>query len=178
MDELERHDMECPADKIGKVIGKSGAMIKKIEEMAGVSLDVNTSNNKITINGSPAAAALAQAEINKIIQARVEEIDISSALNLYLTTASTNALEQLRAQHPNLYFDVARSTGKFSMRGQPEELALLKQSLDNLGVVEETRELTAAEAVLIIGKKGATIEKITAEHKAAIEVEKKSDEDF
>ncbi|CAB9511283.1 High density lipoprotein binding protein [Seminavis robusta] len=176
IEDMQKTTISCPSEKMGKVIGKSGAMIKKIEEKAGVSMDVDTDKSTITIHGSDASIADAQMEINKIVMAAAEELELPQESILYLTTASTGAMSDMRQRHPDMYLEVARNTHKFTMRGQPEQLAAVKQSLQAMGVAKRERELTAAEAVLLIGKKGANIEKITSSYKVAIEVSKKSEE--
>ena len=170
-------EMQCPADKMGHVIGKNGAMAKKIEEKASVSLDIDAEKGIITISGSPAAFPAAKAEIEKIVNAKDEEIDVTPQLVMYLTNSrAINALESLREENPDVYFDVTRKSKTIQVRGHPDDIAKFKGSLRDLGVVSKNRELTATEANLVIGKKGASIERIISNNKAAIDIEKKSED--
>jgi len=178
VEDLQKEEMECPADKISKVIGKKGATVKRIEETASVSLDIDADKHIIVINGgSPAAFAAAKEEITKIIMTKEEDVDVPSSLILYLATnKNITVLEELKAAHREVHFDVTRTNKKIPMRGLAEDIAKVKQSLISLNVVQQERELTSAEAMLVIGKKGATIDRITAQYKAAIDVEKKGDD--
>lgn len=176
VEELEKKEIECPADKLGKVIGKGGANIKKIEEKAGVSLDVDAENNIITINGSLEAFAIAEAEITKIIMATSEDVDVPPSYILYLTNANGNTIvNEMKEANPDVYFDVNRRSKKIPMRGQPADIAKVKECLVNLGVTQQEKEVTSAEAQIIIGKKGSNIQKITTQFMVAIDVEKKEE---
>jgi len=174
--ELDKKELECPSDKMGRVIGKGGAMMKQIEEKANVSLDVDPEKNLIVISGNPLSFPVAEAEISKIIQAAEESVDVPNHLILYLTTSRGNAIvNEIKEANPDVYMEVNRKSKTIPMRGQPGDIAKVKAALINLGVIEEQKELTAAEAQLVIGKKGANIDTITAQFKVAIEIEKKDD---
>ena len=174
--DLAQKEIECPAEKMGKVIGKAGATVKKIEEKAGVSLDVDPEKNVIVINGSSESFAIAEREIAKIIMQTEENVEVPPSYIQYLTNAKGNVIvKEMKEAHPDVHFDVNRRNKTIPMRGMPEDIAKVKSAMIDLGVIQQEKEVTPAEAQIIIGKKGSNIEQITAQYNIAIEVEKGED---
>lgn len=87
--ELTQESVDCPAEKIGRVIGKGGSSIKQIEEKAKVTMDVDSVASKIHLTGTQEAIQYAMAEIDRITMAVDEELHIPKILLHYLTTKVT-----------------------------------------------------------------------------------------
>lgn len=175
--ELTKKEVECPKAKLGKVIGKGGAMISKIQTSCKVLMDVDKDAQKITITGSEAAIQAAVDEIDKIVQMQEEEIEIEKMLLQYLTSKHVDTVEQLRREFPDSVVEVLRSNGKFLVRGAPGDVAAIKAKVFGLQVVSKSLQLQGGkEAAVLLGKKGATIDKICEAHAVSIEVDK-DDED-
>ena len=61
------------------------------------------------------------------------------------------------------------------MRGKTDAITALKQDIEKINVIEETIELDAREAGLVIGKGGATIKTLTDKFEVAIDVKDTND---
>lgn len=176
VDELQITELDCPLDKLSKVIGKEGRNVKKIEESASVALDINRETGKIIITGGNTTSFhMAIQAINRIVTEIEEEIEVSTEFITYMTSKHINALNDLRQGHPDVYFDVIRNRQTVAVRGPPTEVAKLKNDFRNLIISKSERRLTPDEALIVIGKKGATIDRIVSQQQAAIEIQKKDD---
>jgi predicted PilT family ATPase len=173
--ELTTVQVECPKGKLGVVIGKNGAMINKIMEMTKVSIDVRKEDSKIYVTGSASSVAAAVAEIDKITLATEDQFEISKELITYLTAREVSVIRGLRDQYSDIYLDVIRNNQKISVRGAPDKVGAVKSYLLGLDIVQKKRSLAGREVQTLVGRKGATIDKLTAEHKVAIDVEKVDD---
>ncbi|KAL3921110.1 MAG: hypothetical protein SGILL_002920 [Bacillariaceae sp.] len=175
--DLATKEMECQKDKMGQVIGKSGATISKLEETCSVAIDVDSDANKITITGSEAAIQLAMNEIDKIIAMEAEEVDLGKDLLRYLTAKYITILEDIRQAHPDAYVEVIRSSEKLSIRGPPQDLTLVKAKVMGLQLVSTSRLLEGRrESATLLGKKGVTIDRLCADHLVSIEVDRIDDD--
>jgi len=68
--ESSKNTMMIPSDKVGMVIGKAGARIREIENMAGVRLQLDSTGEpmrKIWIMGNDESVALAKSKIQEIL---------------------------------------------------------------------------------------------------------------
>ncbi|KAL3924527.1 MAG: hypothetical protein SGILL_000991 [Bacillariaceae sp.] len=170
--DLTTMEMECPSDKMGQVIGKSGTMIAKIQESCNVVLDVDKNTSKIVLTGSETAIQQAMDEIDRIIHMEEVEVDIEQDLLLYLTAKYVRAMEEIRREYPLARVEVIRSNGRLSIRGSPEDVNAVKSKVLGILVISKSRLLEGKKQIAtLLGKKGATIDKICADHSVSIEVE-------
>jgi rRNA processing protein Krr1/Pno1 len=174
--ELTTVQIDCPKGKLGSVIGKNGTMIKQIMESAKVTIEVHKLNNKINITGSEASVALAVAEIDKITRAIEDEFDLGKELLSYLTAKYVNVFSVLQKKNQDIYFDLSRNSGKAILRGTPERVEEAKKELLGIEVVSKDRALAGREFSILLGKKGATIDKLVAKHAVFIDVKKISED--
>jgi polyribonucleotide nucleotidyltransferase len=175
--DLETKEMVCPKEKMGQVIGKSGATITKIQEACSVAIDVDNDTDKITVTGSASAIQTAMNEIEKIIRMEEVEVEIGNNLLRYLTGKYINILEQIRQEHPDAHVDVVRSSDKLSIRGAPEDVAVVKAKVIGLQLISKSCRLEGRkEYATLLGKKGVTIDNLCADHLVSIEVERIDDD--
>jgi len=170
--ELSTKEMNCPQNRVGMVIGKNGSMIKQIQDACKVSMDVNKTTDKITITGNSASIQRAVKEIECIIQMKEEEIVIEKSLLNYLTAKYVNVIQLLREEYSGAFVDVSRAEGKLLIRGSPEQLTVIKGKIYGLDITSKERQLAGREYAVILGKKGATIDRLCSEHLVSIEVVK------
>ena len=84
--ELMVVSVDCPAKKIGLIIGRNGANIKMIEEKSHVSMDVDSVKSKIHLTGSHAAIQAAIVAIDRVVKSIDEEVHVSDDLITYMTS--------------------------------------------------------------------------------------------
>ncbi|KAG7355708.1 KH domain containing protein [Nitzschia inconspicua] len=175
--ELTKKEVECPTTKLGKVIGKGGATISMIQESCKVVMDVDKQTQKITITGSEDSIQAAINKIDKIVQLVEEEIEIEKNLLVYLTSKYVTVIEQLRSAIPDAHVETMRSNGKLLVRGAPEDVATIKTKVLGLQLISKTIQLQGGkEASVLLGRKGATVDKLCETHAVSIEVDKDSEE--
>lgn len=174
--ELATVQIECPKEKLGAIIGKNGSMIKQISEKTRVSIDVHKETNKIDITGSPESVEKAKAEIDKISRSVETELEIPKDIHSYVTSRHVDILATLKEKFDDVYLDLPRSSSKAVIRGSPEEAESIKKAILSIEVVKEEISLTGREFSYLLGKKGATIDRLVSSHKVSIDVNKK-DED-
>ncbi len=168
--ELSNKKLTCPKAKLGKVIGKNGTMIKQIQKKFKVSIQLDQATDEITITGAEASIERATTEIENIVRTEEEKIQLEKFLLDYLTSKYVHVLRKLREEYSNSFVDLQRSDGSLLIRGSPEDIAKIKATVFGEPVVVKERPLAGREAQIIIGKKGATIDRLCTEHEISIEV--------
>lgn len=93
--ELKTCVVDCPADKIGHVIGRNGSSLKQLEERTGVQVDVDKVGSKIHLQGSASALAAAIEEVENITLAVEEDIPLSSAVVDYFLSQRQAVLNKI-----------------------------------------------------------------------------------
>jgi predicted PilT family ATPase len=83
--DLISHKVDCPEEKLGRIIGKNGMNIKQLEDKSGCIIDVDKVMHQIHIQGNNVAIMSVVNEIETIIRSTMEEIDIDLAMYYYLT---------------------------------------------------------------------------------------------
>ena len=171
--ELITVQADCPKDKIGKVIGKNGAMIRQIQDLTNAIIDIRKDDDdKIGITGDAIAIAAAVAEIDRIAYTIEEEFTVSSDFVSYLTARHVNVVTKLREEYTDVYFDISRDSTKISIRGMPNRVNAAKKFLLGIEIVKKERKLIGREALILLGRKGSTINKFVEKHEVSIDVEK------
>jgi KH domain len=174
--ELSTREMTCPKNRLGMVIGKNGAMITQIQESCRVTMEVSKLNDKITITGSEASVSMAVGEVERIIRTEELEVDVGRAVAQYLTGKHVRAIPDVREEHPGVYVDVLRSTGKLVIRGEPERVAEVSARISGMTIVSKERQLEGRDMAVVLGTKGSTIDKLCSDHAVSIELEKTGDD--
>lgn len=174
--ELTTKEMTCPKPRIGMVIGKNGAMITKIQETCKVLMDVNKLSDKVTITGSESSVQKAIDEVEKIIRMEELEVDLDKAVLHYLTSKYVKVTQEFRDEYPDVHLDADRKTGKLLIRGEPETVAEVKAKIGALKLSSKERHLVGKEQAIILGRKGATIDKICLKYAVSIEMDKGSED--
>mmetsp|Transcript_50614 Transcript_50614/g.61045 ORF Transcript_50614/g.61045 Transcript_50614/m.61045 type:complete len:1310 (+) Transcript_50614:177-4106(+) len=168
--ELKTCVVDCPADKIGHIIGKNGTSLKLLEERTGVQVDVDKVGSKIHLQGSAAALEAAVKEVENITLAVEEQITLQSAVVDYLLSQRSAVLKKLEVANPEVQFDLSRNSTILHLRGRPEFAVLAKKEVENLDVKTLSRNLSSKETGLVVGKGGATINKLISDHDVSINV--------
>ena len=88
--ELVYRSMDVSSEKIGRVIGKSGATIKQVEADQKVILDVNSVSGAIYFTGSEAAVESAMMAVEKICMAIDVDVTVPAELVSYFTNKVCN----------------------------------------------------------------------------------------
>jgi rRNA processing protein Krr1/Pno1 len=78
----------------------------------------------------------------------------------------------LRDTNEDVTINILRKSGKLTLRGVPERVAEVKDTILGLDIVTKDRLLQGQELSIIIGKKGATIGELVRRHKVSIDLEK------
>ena len=79
--------IDCPRDKLGRLIGKNGATMRQIEERTGVQLDLDKQGCKIHLCGSDEALRKATREVESITLAVEEKIIVPTSTVSYLVSS-------------------------------------------------------------------------------------------
>ena len=178
VEDLTTKEIDCPKNRIGAVIGKNGSMIKHVEKLCHVQMNVNKENDSISITGADDAIQRAIVEIDRIIQMQEEEIPIDESICNYLSARDVKVLEQWRHENPGIHMDTVRGSNKMTVRGDPTQINLVRMKIQGLtDIVSESLQLSAKQVALIVGKKGVTIDKLCEEHELFI-LAQKIDEDL
>lgn len=82
--DLTSHQMDCPVDKLGQVIGKGGSNIKKLETKTGCLIGLDKVKSQIHLQGNEDSIKKAIAEIENITHAIEVEMKLSPALLAFL----------------------------------------------------------------------------------------------
>jgi polyribonucleotide nucleotidyltransferase len=79
-------------------------------------------------------------------------------------------LNEIQSEHPGVYFDIDRDSTTMKLRGKPENLGPAQAKLLSLDVSSRTTDVTSREISLIVGKGGATINRLMNEYGVSINV--------
>jgi rRNA processing protein Krr1/Pno1 len=178
--------IECPAERIGAVIGKKGKNVQNLKSTANVDVDIVRHNNVIHLTGTSESLDKAVDKLGKVISQIEETIELSKSMHNYLTSSKIGTLSEWRSRHPVVHFNLNRTSAagadtppQLRIRGTATEIAALKLDVLNFAIVEHELQVTAREAGLLVGKAGATIARLVDTHQVAIDVQRpnKGDED-
>lgn len=175
VEQLTAKEIMCPQHRLGAVIGKNGSMMKHIEKLCLVHINVQQ-DDKITITGAKEALQQAVIEIEKIIRMQEEEISLEESVSNFLTARDVNVLNQWREEHPDVKMDAIRGSGKMTVLGDPKQLEILKAKIRRLYLQTEKRQLNGNEIGVVVGRKGNTIDLLCKKHELFIHVEKEGDD--
>lgn len=175
-DEIVCMKLECPQDKMGKVIGKKGSNVKQLSQKTHVAVDINRKQGDIRITGALDNLETAASDLDKVISSRQEEFEVPEILVDYLTARHITKLEEMRTNYPDLYVAMKRNTTMVTVRGIPEDLENFRFELFNLKIKKQVIDLPSAVSSYLVGKKGSNIEGLVLLHQTAIHIERKDEE--
>ena len=87
-------------------------------------------------------------------------------------------MADFRSTHSDLQIEASREKGVISIRGDPEAVELCKEELLHFPLKSETRVLVGRESALIVGRSGATINRLVETYKVNIDVSEKGSDLF
>mmetsp|Transcript_16817 Transcript_16817/g.48312 ORF Transcript_16817/g.48312 Transcript_16817/m.48312 type:complete len:1261 (+) Transcript_16817:43-3825(+) len=170
--DLQSRSVLCPKQKLGQVIGRSGANVRLIEEMTGVQIDVDKEENRIHLSGSEAALERAVQEVEAIAHSVDKTVPVSKATMNYLTASKRlGMLDKFRAKH-RVRINFVEGVSAVTLSGIPERIATAEEDLDTMQVQSLSMILTSREASMIVGKGGSTVNALTDKHGVAIVINK------
>jgi len=172
--DLAEHVLDCPANKLGQVIGKNGSNLKQLEKETGCQIDVDKKGSQVHLHGSVVAIQAAVEELENITLSIEETVRLPEAVHTHLYGKRTAALLKLQSLYPKVHFDLSRQSFTITLRGKPEIVALVKDSILGINVEMETMKLEGRETALVLGKQGVTVKQLVEEHNVAIDVTKES----
>lgn len=173
-EELVGAKVHCPPEKLGEIIGKKGSNVRHLQSSGAVSVNV-LKQGDVRILGSLDALDNATANLLKVIDAVEETWDHPPpGLIAYLTSRHITALQELTERHPTVRLSVQRHTQTITMKGLPADLDQLKADLNRLELAVHVMSLSDAEASHVVGKQGATVERLVTSYQVAIDVERRA----
>jgi polyribonucleotide nucleotidyltransferase len=168
----------CPKDKIGNVIGKKGSVLKDIMEKSNVNVDVDRDFGSITMLGSHEALDHACEILDRIIATVEKTVDVSPDLIKFFTAKSISAVTDLRNRHPDVVVTITRaSTQALRLRGLPSDIESAEKDLLSLTIIQKELRVAAKLSSAVVGKQGATIERLVLDHQATIDIQRNKDEE-
>jgi len=170
VEELLGMQVECPPDKLGLLIGKKGQNVKQLQEQGNVSIDVAPKEGSVRIIGSLQSLDTTAMNIDRVLAVQEEFMDLPKPLLLYLTSRGITSLGDIRSRHPDVHVEVNRATRQARFRGLPDDIESAKTDVLSVDIVDQKLTVTPSESSIIIGKQGATINKLVESSQAAIDV--------
>jgi rRNA processing protein Krr1/Pno1 len=168
----------CPKNKIGNVIGKKGSVVKNIMETSNVSVVVDRDYGNITMLGSHDALDHACGILDRIIASTEKTVDTSPLQIKYFTAKSISAVTDLRNRHPDVVLTVTRAnTQALLLRGLPNDIESAEKDLLSFTVIQKELRVAYKLTAAVVGKQGATIERLVLDHQATIDIQRNKDDD-
>jgi len=177
VEELLGMKLDCPENKIGSLIGKKGSTMKQIMEKAKVNVDINRHDGNVRILGCHDALGNACEDIGRIIATIEKSVEVSPDLIAYLTAKNITALTELRSRHPYAHLAVNRSSTQVRIRGIAKDIETVEEDLLSFDLTQKELRAAPSESLVVVGKQGATIERLILSHQTTIDVKRKDEED-
>jgi polyribonucleotide nucleotidyltransferase len=178
LEDLLGMKIRCPKNKIGNVIGKKGSVLKEIMEKSNVSVDVDRDFGSITMLGSHDALDHACEILDRIIATTEKTVDASPIQIKYFTAKSISAVTDLRNRHPDVVVTITRAnTQALRLRGLPNDIESAEKDLLGFTVIQEELRVASKLSAAVVGKQGATIERLVLDHQATIDIQRNKDEE-
>mmetsp|Transcript_37996 Transcript_37996/g.55519 ORF Transcript_37996/g.55519 Transcript_37996/m.55519 type:complete len:1279 (-) Transcript_37996:332-4168(-) len=168
--DLKIRVVDCPEGKIGHVIGRNGAALKQLEERCVVHVDIDKVGSKIHLHGSDEALDLAVVEVENITLAIEEDVELPSLLVTHLMAKRSAKLNKVQEDHPDVHIDFSRNGNTAQLRGRPEKVVVAKNDLLSFDVKKVTRKLEGRETAFVVGKGGATVNRLVDDHDVVINI--------
>jgi polyribonucleotide nucleotidyltransferase len=87
-------------------------------------------------------------------------------------------LADFRNHHADVQIEASRDKGLISLRGPPDAVQLCKNELLHFALKTETRILVGRESAIVVGRSGATINRLVESHRVTIDVSETGDDVF
>jgi transcription antitermination factor NusA-like protein len=173
-EDIIEQNMMIPQDKLGQVVGRGGATMKKIEIDCGVNIDTNRNqkiNNEsiIRFTGTELSISNAISAINLIVSTDTIEISPSDEAIICMTVDKA-ALTQDIQTRCNVRIDVSRAKKLCKISGLIKDVEAAKKEIDEIDCSHSEIPVEIALLSFIIGKGGATIKFLGEGRKVQIDV--------
>ncbi|KAJ0398910.1 hypothetical protein ATCC90586_005917 [Pythium insidiosum] len=167
---LETRTLAVPAERMGNVIGKAYANLRKLEADHGVLLDVDNKTNELSVTGPAAHVAAARAAVENIALATSHTIGLHPDTVKLLLAQKGRALQELE-QRFGVKIDLNRADGVLAVLAAPARAQELQAALRELQHAVEV-SVPADVVPKLIGKKGETIQQLMEDTGALIDIDK------
>ena len=175
--DLVDRQINCPPEKMGRVIGKQGSALKQIEERTGVLVNIDKVGSTIHLCGSSEALDAAQREVESITLAVDESFVVSSATISYLLgSRRLGILDKFKQKHPGVHIDFGKNKTTIGIRGRPANVSAAKVDILGLSITSMTRAISPREARLVVGKGGSTVNALVTKHGVVINTSDEGEE--
>ena len=184
VEDLMGTKVACPKEKLGRVIGRKGQHVQKLQGDNQVTLNIDklggVDNNPdvvyCRILGSMESLDQTVSDLDRVISITEETVEVPSENIHYWTAKGITALADIRVSHPDVHIDASKKNkNHVKLRGIPEDIASVKQDLLFTTIVEQEWQVPSKDGSLVVGKQGATIENLVVSHQTAIQVERNND---
>jgi rRNA processing protein Krr1/Pno1 len=165
--------VQCPTDRVARVIGRRGANLQQIQKRHGVSIQRVADGGAMKIFGPAASLRDAKSHIERIIASHEEMVSLNEDVMAFLNAKGITAFADLRERHIHVHFDVLRRSRELRLRGLPDDLQLAKQDILRIEVCTKVLSLPAKSTAALIGKEGSTINSLVDQNQAAVTVPSK-----
>jgi polyribonucleotide nucleotidyltransferase len=179
--DLVGRKIDCPAEKIGNVLGKKGKNIQELMSTNNVNVNIDKSHGDIRLIGTFESLDAAISKLDQVIAQTEDIVEISMIVHQYLTSANIVALTQLRERHPSIYVSFPRSAvdetdvptvQQVRVRGIRTDIAAFQCDLMNIECISTDLHVSSRDAGLLVGKGGSTIADLVKAHQATINLQR------
>ena len=87
-------------------------------------------------------------------------------------------MTDFRNHHTDVQIEASRDKGVISLRGPPDAVQLCKNELLHFTLKSETRILVGRESAIVVGRSGATINRLVESHRVTIDVSETGEDVF
>jgi predicted RNA-binding protein YlqC (UPF0109 family) len=173
--------IDCPHEKIGKILGKKGKNIQELMSSNNVDIKIDKILGEIRLTGMLESLETAMAKINQTIAQAEDRIELSFMMHKYLTGSKILATAQLRSQHSNVSFNVYKrkdvatlvdssAYGVVRVFGLPDDVKSFKAELLSWECVSTSLPLSSRDKGLLVGKGGLNVANLVQVHQAIIDI--------
>jgi len=174
--DLQTRAVDCPVNKLGRVIGKNGANIQKLEKKTGCNIDVDKVKGAVHLRGNEDAIAKAVKEIEDIAHGIDEEVKLSEAVFQHFFQQRMEPFKQLQIDHEDVYFDLSKESRIMKIRGRSEPVEAAKKAIAEFDIAMDSIKLAGRETAIVVGKGGVMIKALIEKFSVGIQVDRINDD--
>lgn len=174
--DLQTSVVDCPAEKLGHVIGKGGSNLKLLEKKTGCIVDVDKVKGQVHLRGNDDAIQKAVEQIENITQSVEEEVKLSEAVHDHFFSKRMEPFKQLQKDHSDVYFDLSKDSKVMKLRGKPHFVSSAKEAVASFDIIKQTIDVAGRETAIVVGKGGVTINAFVEKFNVGMNVERINDE--
>ncbi len=160
-----------PEDRLGAIIGKGGATLKKFEAMYNVSIDTpqQSHGGDVIVMGTRQATEEAAAAIVDRAQTISEELTLKDAVITTLINDKAVLTRELEEEMA-VKIDIIKAKNLCKITGHASQLDEVRERILSLDCVKKTVDVDFATIPAIIGKGGDNLKRISSEHRVHLDV--------